>query len=103
MTERPRTSESPDPFTERLGDRIDDRVAESFDELYAEWLAEGGPFQRAVSRERRIDLTVAITSLALGTLTTILASGEATVPLILWAGLAVLDVAYFFRPRRLHC
>ncbi|MCC3767401.1 hypothetical protein [Streptomyces sp. UNOC14_S4] len=92
-----------DRFVERFGDRIDDRVAESFDELYAERLAESGPFQRAMTRERGIALTVVVVSLALGTLATVLTPGEVTTPLILWAGLVVVDLAYFFRPRRPSC
>ncbi|MFJ3824871.1 hypothetical protein [Streptomyces nodosus] len=86
-------------FVERLGDRIDDRVAASFDELCTERLAEPGPLQQALSRERRTGLIVVCTSLVLGSLTTILASGGPTALLILWTGLAVLNLAYFFRPR----
>ncbi|MFR0352587.1 hypothetical protein [Streptomyces sediminimaris] len=88
-----------DLFVERLGDRIDDRVAASFDEVCAERLAEPGPFQRAVVRGRRAELRVLLLSLILGTAATTFAPGGTTALLISWAGLVVLNLAYLFRPR----
>jgi len=88
-----------DLFVERLGDRIDDRVAASFDELCAERLAEPGPLQRAVVRDRRAELRVLLLSLILGTVATAFAPGGTTALLISWAGLVVLNLANLFRPR----
>lgn len=88
-----------DLFVERLGDRIDDRVAASFDELCAERLAEPGPLQRAVVRDRRAELRVLLLSLILGTVATTFTPGGTTAPLISWAGLVVLNLANLFRPR----
>ncbi|WP_328640671.1 hypothetical protein [Streptomyces canus] len=88
-----------DLFVERLGDRIDDRVAASFDELCAERLAEPGPLQRAVVRDRRAELRVLLLSLILGTVATTFTPGGTTALLISWAGLVVLNLAYLFRPR----
>jgi len=88
-----------DLFVERLGDRIDDRVAASFDELCAERLAEPGPLQRAVVRDRRAELRVLLLSLILGTVATTFTPGGTTALLIFWAGLVVLNLAYLFRPR----
>ncbi|MFF4486958.1 hypothetical protein ACFY0F_10755 [Streptomyces sp. NPDC001544] len=115
MTERPpKPTEHPEPaerpeghsenaivdlFVERFGDRIDDRVAASFDEVCAERLAEPGPLQRAVARDRRADLRVLLLSLILGTVATTFAPGGTTALLISWAGLVVLNLAYLFRPR----
>ncbi|MFF4401210.1 hypothetical protein [Streptomyces sp. NPDC001480] len=105
--EHPKRAETPegdsentimDLFVERLGDRIDDHVAASFDELYAERLAEPGPLQRAAARDRRAELRVVLASLVLGTVATIFTSGGTTV-LVSWAGLVVLNLAYLFRPR----
>ncbi|MET7698939.1 hypothetical protein [Streptomyces sp. NPDC005485] len=88
-----------DLFVERLGDRIDDRVAASFDELCAERLAEPGPLQRAVVRDRRAELRVLLLSLILGIVATTFTPGGTTALLISWAGLVVLNLAYLFRPR----
>jgi hypothetical protein len=88
-----------DLFVERLGDRIDDRVAALFDELYAERMAESGPCRRAPTRERRAGFTLMFTSLVLGTLATIFTAGGVTAILIPWAGLVILNLAYLSRPR----
>jgi hypothetical protein len=88
-----------DLFVERLGDRIDDRVAASFEELCAERLAEPGPHQRAGVRDRRTELRVLLLSLILGTVATTFTPGGTTALLISWAGLVGLNLAYLFRHR----
>ncbi|MGW2641442.1 hypothetical protein [Streptomyces sp. NPDC001348] len=88
-----------DLLVERLGDRIDDRVAASFDELWAERLAEPGPLQRAMTRDRRAELRVLLLSLVLGTLATSFAPGGTTALLISWAGLVVLNLTHLLRSR----
>ncbi|CAG7649696.1 hypothetical protein [Actinacidiphila bryophytorum] len=88
-----------DLFVERLGDRIDDRVAASFDEVCAERLAEPGPLRRALVRDRRADLGVLLLSLVLGTVATTFTPGGTTALLISWAGLVALNLAHLFRPR----
>ncbi|MFJ4206423.1 hypothetical protein ACIP2Y_43310 [Streptomyces sviceus] len=106
--QRPQPAERPegggenaivDLLVERLGDRIDDRVAASFDELCAERLAEPGPLQRAVVRDRRAELRILLLSLILGTVATTFTPGGTTALLISWAGLVVLNLAHLFRPR----
>jgi hypothetical protein len=82
-------------FVSRLGDQIDDRVAEAFDEKLAEQLEQPGPLRSAVTRGQRASL-VALASMFLGTLATILASGIAAAALA-WAGLAAINVAYLSR------
>jgi hypothetical protein len=82
-------------FVSRLGDQIDDRVAEAFDEKLAEQLEQPGPLRSAVTRGQRASL-VALASMFLGTLATILASGIAVAALA-WAGLAAINVAYLSR------
>jgi hypothetical protein len=85
-------------FVSRLGDQIDDRVAEAFDEQLTERMRQPGPLRTAATWDHRAALVVLATVL-LGTLATILASGIAVVALA-WTGLAVIDVAYLSRPYR---
>jgi hypothetical protein len=82
-------------FVSRIGDQIDDRVAEAFDEKLAEQMEQPGPLRSAAARDRRAGL-VAVTSMALGTVATILPGGIAEVALA-WAGLAAINVAYLSR------
>jgi hypothetical protein len=82
-------------FVSRLGDQIDDRVAEAFDEKLAERMEQPGPLRSAATRDQRAGLVVLV-SMLLGTLATILASGIAEVALA-WAGLAAINVAYLSR------
>ena len=82
-------------FVSRLGDQIDDRVAEAFDETLAERMEQPGPLRSAATRDQRAGLVVLV-SVLLGTLATILASGIAEVALA-WAGLAAINVAYLSR------
>jgi hypothetical protein len=86
-----------DSFVARLGDQIDDRVARSFDEQFAERLAEPGPIGRALARERRTGLALVLASLALGATATILSSGGATALSIVWTGIVAINLVYFFR------
>ena len=83
-------------FVGRLGDQIDDRVAEAFEEKLAERMEQPGPLRSAATRDQRAVLVVLV-SMLLGTLATILASGIAEVALA-WVGLAAINVAYL--PRR---
>ena len=82
-------------FVSRLGDQIDDRVAEAFDETLAERMEQPGPLRSAATRDQRAGLVVLV-SVLLGTLATILASGIAEVALA-WVGLAAINVAYLSR------
>jgi hypothetical protein len=82
-------------FVGRLGDQIDDRVAEAFDEKLAERMAQPGPLRSAATRDQRAGLVVLV-SMLLGTLATILASGIAEVALA-WVGLAAINLAYMSR------
>ncbi len=82
-------------FVRRLGDQIDDRVAEAFDEKLAERMEQPGPLRSAATRDQRAGFVVLV-SLLLGTLATILASGIAEVALA-WVGLAAINVAYLSR------
>jgi hypothetical protein len=84
-------------FVSRLGDQIDDRVAEAFDEQLAERMERPGPLRSAATWDRRAGLVVLV-SMLLGTLATILASGIAVAALA-WAGLAAINVAYLSRLR----
>jgi len=84
-------------FVSRLGDQIDDRVAEAFDETLAERMEQPGPLRSAATRDRRAGLVVLV-SMLLGTLATILARGIAEVALA-WVGLAAINVAYLSRRR----
>jgi len=82
-------------FVSRLGDQIDDRVAEAFDETLAERMEQPGPLRSAATRDQRAGLVVLVSAL-LGTLATILASGIAEVALA-WVGLVAINVAYLSR------
>ncbi len=82
-------------FVSRLGDQIDDRVAEAFDEQLAERMELPGPFRSAATRDRRA-LPVVLATMLLGTIATILA-GSTVVVALAWTGLAVIDVAYLSR------
>jgi hypothetical protein len=82
-------------FVSRLGDQIDDRVAEAFDERLAEQMKQPGPLRSAATRGQWAGLVVLV-SMLLGTLATILASGIAVAALA-WGGLAAINVAYLSR------
>jgi len=82
-------------FVSQLGDQIDDRVAEAFDEQLTERMRQPGPLRAAATRDHRAGLVILATVL-LGTIATILAGGIAAVALA-WTGLAVIDVAYLCR------
>ncbi len=82
-------------FVSRLGDQIDDRVAEAFDEKLAERMEQPGPLRSAATRDQRAGLVVLV-SMLMGTLATILATGIAEVALA-WVGLAAINVAYLSR------
>jgi hypothetical protein len=79
----------------RLGDQIDDRVAEAFDEQLAERMEQRDRFRSAATRGRGAGPIVLATML-LGTIATILA-GSIVVVALTWTGLAVIDVAYLSR------
>lgn len=83
-------------FVSRLGDQIDDRVAEAFDEQLAERMEEPGPLRSAVARDRRGDLAVVLVTMLLGTIATVLARGFAA-PALAWTGLAVIAIVYLSR------
>jgi hypothetical protein len=82
-------------FVSRLGDQIDDRVAEAFDEQLAERMEQPGFFRSPATRDRGARPVVLATML-LGTIATILA-GSVVVVALAWTGLAVIDVAYLSR------
>ena len=81
-------------FVSRLGDQIDDRVAEALDEQLAAHGARPGSPGPAGARDGRAGLTVILATMLLGSVTTVLASGFA-VAAVAWASLAVINVAYF--------
>lgn len=83
-------------FISRLGDQIDDRVAEAFEEQLAEHGARSGSPGLGAAPDGRAGLTVIIATMLLGSVTTVLASGFA-VAAFAWAGLAVINVTYFRR------
>lgn len=87
-------------LAERLGDLIDDRVAADFDELLARRLAAPGLLRRPSAADRATGLAVVCPSLALGALAAIADSLGAGALLITWVGLVLLNLVYFFRPRR---
>jgi hypothetical protein len=82
-------------FVSRLGDQIDDRVAEAFDEKLAERMERPGPLRSAGTRDQRAGLVVLV-SMLMGTLATTLATGIAEVALA-WVGLAAINLAYLSR------
>jgi hypothetical protein len=81
-------------FVSRLGDRIDDRVAEALDEQLIERMGQPGPLRAAVARDRRAELAVVFSTMLLGTIVTVFVSGFAA-PALAWTGLAVINIAYF--------
>jgi len=84
-------------FISRLGDQIDDRVAETFDEQLTERMQQPGPLRSAATRGRA-ELAFAGATMALGTIASILAS-DPRIAALAWAGLAVISAAYFSRRR----
>ena len=82
-------------FVSRLGDQIDDRVAEAFDEELTERMERPGPLRSAATMDQWAGLVVLV-SMLMGTLATILATGIAEVALA-WVGLAAINVAYLSR------
>ncbi|HEY6497623.1 MAG TPA: hypothetical protein VIZ43_30455 [Trebonia sp.] len=83
-------------FTDRLGDQIDDRVAEALDQQFAELMVQPGPWRAALVRDRRAGLAVVLATLLLGTTVTVLADGFSALALA-WLGMAVINIAYFYR------
>lgn len=83
-------------FIDRLGDQIDDRVAEALDEQFAELMEQPGPWQAALARDRRAGLAVVLATLLLGTTVTVLADGFSALALV-WLGMALINIAYFYR------
>jgi hypothetical protein len=84
-------------FVSRLGDQIDDRVAEALDEQLAEHgRVRPGSAGLAAARDGRAGLTVVLAAMLLGSVTTVLAGGFA-VAAFAWVGMAVINVTYFSR------
>jgi multisubunit Na+/H+ antiporter MnhB subunit len=82
-------------FVSLLGDRIDDRVAEAFDEQLV-GLEQPGPLRAAMARDRRAELAVVLSTMLMGTIVTVFVSGFAA-PALAWTGLAVINIAYLSR------
>lgn len=84
-------------FVARLGDRIDDRVAEAFDDQLADRLAEPGLLGRAAARDRRTGPTVILGSAAIGAAAIPWAADGTSTALVSWTGLLLLNAVYFLR------
>jgi hypothetical protein len=86
-----------DALVARLGDRIDDRVAEAFDDQLADRLAEPGLLGCAAARDRRTGPAVVLGSAAIGAAAIPWAADGTLAALASWTGLALLNAVYFLR------